>query len=86
MYGNVELLAMIFIDSKMVLVSRGHIISIDIQSIRTTPTLQYEYAEWTYHLWGSSSLLQDLLHWIESFVRVNKKPRVDDTNQQTLQM
>jgi hypothetical protein len=31
MHGNVELLAMIFIDNKMVLVPRRHAVSIDIQ-------------------------------------------------------
>jgi len=31
MHRNVELLAMIFIDSKMVLVPGGHTVSIDIQ-------------------------------------------------------
>jgi hypothetical protein len=30
MHGNIELLAMISIDSKMVLVPRGHVLSIDI--------------------------------------------------------
>jgi hypothetical protein len=86
MHGNVELFAMIFVDCKMVLVPRGHIVSIDTNV--PEPHLPCNMGKQSGY-----ATFEEAVPCSKTFctgMRVSsaqtKELRIDDTKQQTLQM